>query len=87
MALTDEHIFDAIVPFYAERHIARIAELERELSEARKDAQIIRNQALEDAAKVCAQRAGVFHFESPHNFECNSLASAIRAMKKEQPNG
>ena len=57
---------------------------EQEMQRMERFAQIIRNQALEEAAKVCSARAAKFRIESPHNFECNSLADAIRSMKKDQ---
>lgn len=66
-------------------HVARIAELERQLVEAR-------NQALEDAAKCCegeqvnADATGMAE-DRAYNIATKHCATAIRAMKKEQHNG
>lgn len=64
----------AIESVVTEPLLQRIAELERQLVEAR-------NQALEDAAVCC-------DVTPPYPFRPSiEAAHAIRAMKKEQPNG
>lgn len=56
-------------------------------------AQVIRNQALEEAAKACEEQVGGLSMFATsreciaNNGAARACASAIRAMKKEQPNG
>ena len=62
---------------------------EQEMQRMERFAQIIRNQALEDAAKCCDVRYSIrSHQGLPREASsARSLSESIRSMKKDQTNG